>query len=410
MSLINRMLQDLDKRHASGAERGVLPKHVRVLPRASAPPVPWWALGIAAALAVISAAAWYVATQPSQRESPVIAAAVPAPPAAPVPHASSIAPGAETSAAAPAVTRPDASVSTPVAAHLATATVLPIPSSAVIGSMPAVPVKAPPIAVEPERAKPVSASAPAVSKAQPVQAATPTATAVATAAPSPAPKRGRASQPPASSADTKAQAALENPQIDKRAQPLTPAQLAESEYREGARLLGQGRLPEAHEKFRVALTHDPGHVGARQGSFGLLLEAKKTGEAEQLLKEALELNAHQPGFAMALARMQVDRGDTSAAMETLQRSAPAASGSPDYLAFLAALLQRQTRHLEAVEHYRAALSLAPGSGVWLMGLGISLQALNRTQDAREAFQRARATRTLNPELQAFVDQRLTQLQ
>ena len=73
-------------------------------------------------------------------------------------------------------------------------------------------------------------------------------------------------------------------------------------------------------------------------------------------------------------------------------------------------LQRQSRHQEAVEQYQAALRLAPGSGVWLMGLGISLQALNRTTESQEAFQRAKATNTLNPELQAFVDQRLRQLQ
>ena len=45
-----------------------------------------------------------------------------------------------------------------------------------------------------------------------------------------------------------------------------------------------------------------------------------------------------------------------------------------------------------------------------MGLGISLQALNRNTEAQEAYRRARGTNTLNPELQAFVDQRLRQLQ
>jgi MSHA biogenesis protein MshN len=45
-----------------------------------------------------------------------------------------------------------------------------------------------------------------------------------------------------------------------------------------------------------------------------------------------------------------------------------------------------------------------------MGLGISLQALNRNSDAQAAFRRAKATDGLNGELQAFVDQRLKQLQ
>ena len=94
----------------------------------------------------------------------------------------------------------------------------------------------------------------------------------------------------------------------------------------------------------------------------------------------------------------------------MQTTAPAAQSSPDYLARLAGLLQRQARHREAIDNYQAALRLAPGSGVWLMGLGISLQAVNRNSEAQEAFRRARSSNTLNPELQAFVDQRLKQLQ
>jgi hypothetical protein len=58
MSLINQMLQDLEKRRASGAERGALPNQVRVLPREEARSMPWWLIGIAVAAALIAALAW----------------------------------------------------------------------------------------------------------------------------------------------------------------------------------------------------------------------------------------------------------------------------------------------------------------------------------------------------------------
>ncbi|MBI2286751.1 MAG: tetratricopeptide repeat protein [Nitrosomonadales bacterium] len=64
------------------------------------------------------------------------------------------------------------------------------------------------------------------------------------------------------------------------------------------------------------------------------------------------------------------------------------------------------RHKEAITHYQIALQLAPDNGIWLMGYGISLQAAQRTDDARDAFKRALESRTLNPELQAFVQQKL----
>jgi MSHA biogenesis protein MshN len=210
--------------------------------------------------------------------------------------------------------------------------------------------------------------------------------------------------------DVKTAAAPANPQIDKRSQQLTPRELAENEYRDAANLLGQGRYAEAQEGFRRALQISPWHIGARQGLFGLLAEAKKNDEAEQVLADGLKLNPNQPGFALALSGLQYQRGDMTGAIETLQRTAPAAQGIPEYLARLAAMLQRQARHQEAVDYFQAALRLAPGSGVWLMGLGISQQALNRNSEAKDAFKRAKATRTLNADLEAFVDQRLKQLQ
>jgi MSHA biogenesis protein MshN len=61
-----------------------------------------------------------------------------------------------------------------------------------------------------------------------------------------------------------------------------------------------------------------------------------------------------------------------------------------------------------VDQYQAALRVKQ-SGVWLMGMGISLQALNRAPEAQDAYKRAQATGTLSPELRAFVDQRMRQL-
>ena len=397
MSLINQMLQDLEKRRASSAERGVLPNHVRLLPQAEKWRISAWIVAAVVVVALLAALAWYF-TRPRavQREpSPIASVQIPPLPGS-VPQAAAVAPEPE-----PAIARVPAAAPSVVASSIAMSSVRPpIATSAVIAAdTPIATRPAPPVAAAPNDSR----------KAEPVADAGPPARAAQSFVPAPAapsPKRAERE----SRAGEKMQVAPANAQIDKRTQELTPQQLAENDYRDAANLLNQGRPAEAQQKFKLALKHQPAHVGARQALFGLLLEAKRTGEAEQLLQEGLQLNPHQPGFAMALARMQVDRGDTAGAVETLQKTAPAAVDSPDYLAFLAALLQRQSRHVEAVDHYQAALSLAPASGVWLMGLGISLQALNRTADARDAFRRARASNALNADLQAFVDQRLRQLQ
>ncbi len=87
-----------------------------------------------------------------------------------------------------------------------------------------------------------------------------------------------------------------------------------------------------------------------------------------------------------------------------------ATDRADYQAFLAALLQRDSRNKEAAELYLQALQKSPQTGIWWMGLGISLQAESRVPEAQEAFSRAKASNSLSPELLAFVESKLKQLQ
>ena len=406
MSLINQMLQDLDQRSASGAERGALPNQVRALPRAETSMVRGRLLGVAAAISVAAALAWQFGNQLTPRTPPPAAqAALPAP---------------LTKELSPPAALPPAPMSTETeptgpASRLALELAI-VPS---VDNRPAPSDFEAPAAAQKQQAVPPKLSK-AVEKSPQITIATESAmsakqipnvpqitkTIVAAAS-------DKAARSVVKSADSgidgKARVALGNPQIDKRSQQLTPRELAENEYRDAANLLGQGRYAEAQEGFQRALQLYPGHIGARQGLFGLLAEAKKNDEAEQVLADGLKLNPNQPGFALALSGLQYQRGDITGAIETLQRTAPAAQNVPEYLARLGALLQRQSRHQEAIDYFQAALRLAPGSGVWLMGLGISQQALNRNSEAQDTFKRAKATRTLNPDLEAFVDQRLKQL-
>lgn len=213
-------------------------------------------------------------------------------------------------------------------------------------------------------------------------------------APKPQPAEELASQPVA---------------ISKEIRQPGPQQRAESAYRQAYASLQQGRMGEAEEGLRQALQFDPRHAAARQALAALLVETKQLGRAEQLLQQGLEIQAGHAGFSMTLARLQVERGDVAAALATLQRSPPSGAGA-EYHGFMAALLQRAERHKEAIEHFQSALHSNPDSGPWLLGLGISLQADNQPGRAAEAFRRARSSGGLSPELQAFADQRLKQVQ
>jgi MSHA biogenesis protein MshN len=197
--------------------------------------------------------------------------------------------------------------------------------------------------------------------------------------------------------------------VSKQPTQISLQQQADNEFRRAYQLMRQGRNSEALAGYEAALLLDAGHELARQSMVSLLLEKKRNTDAERALQEGLQNNPQQATFAMLLARLQVERNALPLALETLLHTLPYAEKQPDYLAFVAALQQRQNRHKEAIDYYQKALQLKPQAGVWLMGMGISLRAEQRNADAREAFKRALDSNTLSAELQSFVTQQLKEL-
>ena len=197
--------------------------------------------------------------------------------------------------------------------------------------------------------------------------------------------------------------------IDKRDLPPTPAARAEARFRQGAQLLQQGRAREAEASFLAALAEDPGHVPSRQTLLGLYLEARRNDDAEALARDAVRASPQLASFAMVLARLQAERGDAGAAVQTLQGSRDAGRSNGDYVAMLAALLQRQGRHGEAADEYQAAIGLGNARPTWFMGQGISLRELGHREESRAAFQSALDSGGLSPELKGFVERQLAAL-
>lgn len=366
MSVINQMLVDLDRRRASGEERNRIPDHVRALPGESVsgqrPKVLIAAAVMAAAAATAGAWWWMNGRVPSAPAVKSEAALMrkPAPAAAPLSHEA-------VENIAHRMSLELANVPEPVVAdtQIAAASVLP------------------PREPAPPAVKLRSAAAPAAARA--------------------------ADAPSAKTSPSRAAAIAAEPpraEINKKVRELSPRQRAEAEYAKGAAALYAGRSADAQTAFEAALQFDPTYHGARQALVGVLLEARRQPEASQVLQEGLAIAPAQTGFAMALARLQVERGDLDAGAQTLARSLEFAASNPDYIAFYAGLLQRQQKHSEAVEQFSRALGQRGNVGIWLLGLGVSLEALNRGSDAQEAYRRAKATGNLSPDLQTFADQRL----
>ncbi|USX24593.1 tetratricopeptide repeat protein [Oxalobacteraceae bacterium OTU3CINTB1] len=377
MSLINKMLQDLDKRGGAGDD-AVHPQELKAVPAPERDRRPLMLAGAGvAAAAVLAAGGWYGWEYWHSHRAPP----------APVPKV----------------------------------VLNQLPPGAVSVPPPAEPVIEAAKPVTPERASAPAAEAlaePARKPAQPAQLDTPpakSASARAAATPTlpsgsmPVSDEAIASRPrrpvPDGEAHRPERKAAQTEGVSRRE--LTPKLESDGAYRRALVALQEGRLSVAMADLERALEIDPRNEAARQTYVSLLLENKRTDEAIRQLRLSLGIDPRQPGLAMVLARLQLERGGP--ALETLMATLPYAGNSADYLAFLAGVLQREQRHAEAARYYRDALQLGPGNGVWWMGLAISLQADQHLPEARDAYARARGAAGMTPELLAFIDRKLEQL-
>ncbi|MDZ4253720.1 MAG: tetratricopeptide repeat protein, partial [Sulfuritalea sp.] len=346
MSLVNKMLRDLDARRAAPGERAALPSAVTPLVARQEPPRHQgvWLAGL---LLVASAAAtgwwlWSAAPQPAPVTTPSAATVATALPATPV-----------VAAVAPAPTIVAPTDATP-----------PLPQ----------PVPAEPeLRIDPDLAmlpapRPAPQARPAVSKPQsaPLQPAASAPTAV--------PLRPVVAALPK---DVAASPAAE-PSINKQPRLPSAVERAEADYRRGQLAQRQGQQEEAAARYQAALAEHPEHAAARQSLAALKIEARRYDEAEALLRNGIALPAVRLASVLALARLQVERGQAAAALELLLANAAAGERSADYQGFAAALLNRAGRQREAAERYQAATHLAPNDGRWWVGLGIVLDAEGKT--------------------------------
>jgi MSHA biogenesis protein MshN len=362
MSLVNKMLRDLDARRVGDGERAALPAAVTPLAarQEHSRSGPWLWIGALAALVTVAGAAWFGA-QLGSSEAP---AARPLP-ASPLPAAPPI--------SVPAAPEAVAIASSAAAAADGGASTLRMADQ--LSALPSLP-QGPPAKAATPPAKPVERPAASDAGVRPPTIAMPKI-------------------PP-----------VPEPRIDKQLRLPSTAERADLDYRRGILAQRQGDADGAANGYRAALDTYPEHAAARQALAALLIETKHFDEAEDILRKGTELAPVRLASVLAWARLKVERNHAPAALDILLRHAAVGERSAEYQGFTGALLNRVGRAPDAVEHYQVATRLAPAEGRWWAGLGIALEATGKTQESREAYLKARSLPGLPADLAQHIEQRL----
>jgi MSHA biogenesis protein MshN len=105
-----------------------------------------------------------------------------------------------------------------------------------------------------------------------------------------------------------------------------------------------------------------------------------------------------------LARMELAEGQIRQVLDMLKRLEPALAGQADLWAVRANAAQRLGSHQEAIQAYQTALTLRPGEARWMLGTAVSLAARGQTAAALELAEKARATGTVSSDVVAYLRQ------
>lgn len=186
----------------------------------------------------------------------------------------------------------------------------------------------------------------------------------------------------------------------------TAGEQAEAEYRRGMNAIRRGEAVEGGNALRAALRIAPTHAAARQALLAQLSAELRWPEVELLALDGVGLQPQRSDWALLAARLMYERGEASGALSVLDQYAAAARQNADYQILRALLLQRAGRNADAADCYQTALAIRPQEGRWWFGLGRALDADQREALARQAYEKARESGNLPPDLQQAVERRL----
>ena len=138
-------------------------------------------------------------------------------------------------------------------------------------------------------------------------------------------------------------------------------------------------------QYEAAVRRHPNDAGSVSSLAQVLARTGRLDEARPHFRRAIELEPASPAHYVAFARALAVERRWNEAITELRRAQELA---PDDFAIafaMATTLHESGNHAAAVEQYKAAMALSPGDASTRMGLGVCYEALDRPQQAAQAF-------------------------
>lgn len=145
-------------------------------------------------------------------------------------------------------------------------------------------------------------------------------------------------------------------------------------------------------------------AGSRETALELMRDAVAAAQRAQNPGTGPDASMLAP-LVRELVRMEMALGRVNRALDLLTRLEPVLSDQPDLWAMRGNAAQRLARHQEAVLAYLKALDLRPDEPRWMLGAAVSLAALGKVEAASAQAEKARLIGgEISPEIMSYLRQ------
>ncbi len=192
--------------------------------------------------------------------------------------------------------------------------------------------------------------------------------------------------------------------------PLSNLQQTKINMESAMEFANNGENVQAITQLNLILEKNPIYKPARQMLATLYFQQGNLSKAEQLLRVGLQQAPEYSQYAELLGHVLISQNKLKQALDVLQSAVPNLSDDPDYFALMANVQQRLGHSASAARLYEQIIRLEPDNPKLWLGLAIAFRESGQESLALKAFQKSQDIGGLSPQLQQYVSQQIDVLE
>jgi Tfp pilus assembly protein PilF len=192
--------------------------------------------------------------------------------------------------------------------------------------------------------------------------------------------------------------------VSKKQRDYTPQEKSRQAYTTASSLYNQGDKQQAKTSLKEALAYDSTNINACSLLAVIYLEDGRADLASDVIENGLSKHTNDQALLRLYLQSLVQQAKYKEAITVMERRLRLTS--PEDLGYLAGLYQKQNDHLNAVKFYARALQLKPSTSLWWIGQGISLEVIEKYDEALQSYQQSISTGQLSGKLAQYATSRI----